>query len=130
MIILQNAYGVEDGYVPSFEKENFRRCHTGVRLKRAIPENINTRIINASPLVGKKSSANFKPDREYVKRMCKEIDPDIILACGVNAKKAVEGLELTVPVIKMPHPAYRALKNETLDEVKEKIKNGYRIDEK
>lgn len=123
MVILQNAYGVKRGYVPSFEKENFRKCHTGIRLKRAIPENISVRIINASPLVGRMSSANFKPDREYVEKMYKEIKPDVILACGVNARKVIDSIDVDVPVIKMPHPAYRALTNKKLDEVKERIIN-------
>ena len=124
MVVLQNAYGVEAGYVPSFKKENFRKCHTGIRLKHAIPEDINIRIINSSPLVGRESSANFKPDRDYVEKMYREIGPDIILACGVNAKKVIDSIDVDVPVIKMTHLAYRALTNKTLEEVKEMIRNG------
>ena len=123
LIVLQNAYGVEDGFVPTYERPIFRRSHTGIRLQRAIPENISVRIINASPLVGKKAASNLKPDGNYVGKMYEEIKPDVILACGVNARKAVQGLNADVPTIYMPHPAYRALRNETLEEVKQQIQD-------
>lgn len=124
MIILQNAYGVEKGYVPSYEKESFRNCHTGRRLRNAIPDGLDISIINASPKVGKKSSSNFRPDSVYVGKKVEELVPDIILACGVNAKKVIDSVDVNVPVIKMPHPAYRALTNKKLEEVKEMIRNG------
>ena len=123
MVILQNAYGVEDGYVPSFEKDSFRNCHTGRRLRRAIPESVNVSIINASPNVGIDADSYFHPERSYVLGKFREIKPDIILACGVNAKKVIDSIDVSVPVIKMPHPAYRALTNKTLDDVKEMIED-------
>lgn len=124
MIVLQNAYGVEEGYEPSFEKESFRSCHTGRRLSKAIPEGVETYIINASPKVGSESSSNFRPDKHYVSKRYREINPDIILACGNNAKEVIDSIDVNVPVIKMPHPAYRALKDRTLYYVKGRIRNG------
>lgn len=123
LIILQNAYGVEDGFVPTYNRKIFACSHTGRRLKNAIPENISVEIINASPLVGKESSANFKPDVNYVKSKCLEIMPDVVLACGVNARKVTEKMNLLVPIIYMPHPAYRALENKTLLAVREEIES-------
>ena len=123
MIILQNAYGVEEGYEPSFDRANFRKCHTGRRLSRAIPSTVSARIINASPNIGGNSDSFFQPDSEYISRKLVEIKPDIILACGVAAKKGIDSIDVDVPVIKMPHPAYRALTNKTLDDVKELIRN-------
>lgn len=127
MIILQNAYGVEKGYVPSFEKESFKNCHTGRRLRKAIPLGCDVEIINASPKVGDVADSNFAPDFNYVTQQVRRIKPDIILACGVNAKKVVDTLDVDVPIIKMPHPAYRALKNETLDNVRKEIASYGRI---
>jgi hypothetical protein len=124
MIILQNAYGVEEGYEPSFEKESFSNCHSGRRLSKAIPEGVETHIINSSPKIGSEASSNFRPDKSYVSRRYREINPDIILACGRNAEMVVDSIEVSVPVIKMPHPAYRALKNRTLYYVKGRIRNG------
>ena len=77
MVVLQNAYGVEDGYIPSFEKESFRNCHTGRRLRNAIPDGLDISIINASPKVGKKASSNFRPEHTYVSKKLEEIAPDM-----------------------------------------------------
>jgi hypothetical protein len=121
MVILQNAYGVKRGYVPSYEKESFRKCHTGIRLKRAIPKGVSIRIINASPLVGRKAGSNFKPDIEYIEKSLTEIQPCVILACGVNARKGIRQVDTDIPVIEMPHPAYRALTNKTVDGVRQQI---------
>ena len=121
MVILQNAYGVKRGYVPSYEKESFRKCHTGIRLKRAIPENASIRIINASPLVGREVSSNFEPDIEYIEKSLTKIKPCVILACGVNARKGIRQVDTAIPVIEMPHPAYRALTNKEVDRVCKQI---------
>lgn len=121
LIILQNAYGVEDGFVPSFDKEIFKNSHTGRRLCNAIPMELDVNIINASPQVGEEASSYFAPDIGYVSSKVEEISPDIILACGVNAQKAVREIDIGVPVVKIPHPAYRALSNSMLDEAREKI---------
>ena len=121
LVVLQNAYGVEDGYIPSYEKESFSKCHTGIRLRRAIPENVSVRIINASPLVGREASSNFKPDIEYIEKSLTEIQPCVILACGVNARKGIRQVNTDIPVIEMAHPAYRALTNKTLDKVRKQI---------
>jgi aspartate/glutamate racemase len=121
MVILQNAYGVEEGYEPSFDKESFANCHTGRRLRKAIPETVSTTIINASPIIGDNSASNFRPDIAHVMKRMREIEPDIILACGNSAKKVIDAIEIDVPIIKMPHPAYRALKNRTLYYIKGRI---------
>lgn len=122
LVVLQNAYGVEEGYEPSFERESFTNCHTGRRLKNAIPDNVSTTIINASPNIGDNADSNFKPDSTHVRKRMRSIKPDIILACGVNAKKVMSEIETDIPVLKMPHPAYRALTNKTLYGIMEEIK--------
>lgn len=123
LVILQNAYGVEEGYEPSYEKESFRTCHTGKRLRNAIPAGLDINIINASPKIGRKASSYFKEDGTYVGKKIQEYKPEVILACGVNARKVVSELDLDIPIITMPHPAYRALTNETLFSVKERLEN-------
>lgn len=123
MVILQNAYGVEEGYEPSFDKDSFRNCHTGRRLRKAIPDNVDTHIINANPNIGDNPDSYFAPQVEHVRKRYKEIKPDIILACGNSAKQAIDSIDVDVPVIKMPHPAYRALKDRTLYYVKGRIRN-------
>jgi hypothetical protein len=123
LVILQNAYGVEEGYEPSYNKSSFANCHTGIRLDRAIPDTVFPFIINASPVVGTTADSFYPYDSDHISRRILEIKPDVILACGVSAKEGIDSVEVDVPVIKMPHPAYRALTNKTLDEVRERIKN-------
>jgi hypothetical protein len=124
MVILQNAYGVEEGYEPSYDKSSFASCHTGIRLNRAIPDNVSIHIINANPSIGTTADSFYPPNSDHISRRISRIKPDIILACGVSAKKGIDSINVNVPVIKMPHPAYRALTNKTLDDVKEQI-GGY-----
>lgn len=121
LIVLQNAYGVEEGYVPSYDKESFRNCHTARRLKEVIPENIEIKIINSNPKVGLISSSYFKPDREYVNNEISKYSPKVILFCGCNGKILMDEIKF-VNSIHMPHPAYRALTKKITNDVKEKIK--------
>ena len=123
LIILQNAYGVEEGYEPSFERESFRNCHTGKRLRNAIPTGLDINIINASPKIGREASSYFKEDGTYVSKKIQEYKPEVILACGVNAKKVISKIKPNIPILTMPHPAYRALTNETLFLIREKLEN-------
>lgn len=116
LVLLQNAWGVDDGYIPSLNKKSFISSHTGKRLREALPDDCKVKIRNSSPHVGSVSSSNFPPDLDYVRSEIRKIKPDVILACGVNARIAVENVEVTVPVVFMPHPAYRQLsKQMTLD---------------
>lgn len=123
LVILQNAYGVEDGYVPSYERESFKNSHTGKRLRNAIPAGFDINIINASPKIGRKASSNFKEDDSYVSKKLQEIKPEVILTCGVNAGKVMKKIVTDVPVITMPHPAYRALSNKTLFSIKKQLES-------
>lgn len=87
----------------------------------ALPEGIDIEIRNCNPQIGHRSSSWFPPDIQYVTQQIDKLKPDIILACGSNAKKAISNITVGVPVIYMPHPAYRALKRETVNNVKEQI---------
>lgn len=122
MVVLQNAYGVEDGYVPSYERESFKKCFTGKRLREAIPNNVEISIINSSPKIGEKSNSYFSPDIEYVTKKIENINPDVILFCGKNGKTLMEKINFENSVF-MPHPAYRALSKEITKKTKEQIEH-------
>ena len=121
LVVLQNAYGVEDGYVPSYDRESFRNCHTARRLKEALPDNVTIDIINSNPKVGTVSSSYFKPDIDYVRKQIDKIKPKVILFCGANGKILIEQMNFPSSV-HMPHPAYRALTKKITSDTKEKIK--------
>lgn len=125
LVLLQNAYiadrEVEEGYVPDFSLRSFRESHTGKRLKNAIPEGVEVKVRNSTPLIGQTADSFFPPSVLYVKCQIESIDPDIILACGKNANEAIDQLDLQCPVVKMPHPAYRQLSNKMLGRVKRRL---------
>lgn len=121
LIVLQNAYGVEDGYIPSYNKDSFINCHTGKRLKEVIPDDIEFTIINSSPKIGEKSNSYFPPDINYVNKEITKFNPKIILFCGCNGKILMNEIKFKNSV-HMPHPAYRALSKKITNNVKEKIK--------
>ena len=120
LIVLQNAYGVEDGYVPSYERESFRKCYTGIRLKEVIPDNAEIKIVNSNPSIGIKSDSYFKPDVDYVKTEIGIFAPEVILFCGRNGKILMKEISFNKS-IHMPHPAYRALSKKMTAEVKDRI---------
>jgi len=121
LVVLQNAYGVEEGYVPSYDRASFRNCHTARRLKEALPDNIEISIINSNPKVGDISSSYFFPDVSYVTSEIEKFNPKVILFCGVNGKELMREIKFERS-IHMPHPAYRALTKKITSDVKERIK--------
>jgi len=120
LVFLQNAWGCEDGYIPTFNRESFCKSHTGKRLKEMLPDDATIIIRNASPLVGIESDSCYQPDLSYVRRCIKEIKPDLILACGINARYAVEKLGIK-NVVFAPHPAYRKLSKQMTNKIKSVI---------
>jgi hypothetical protein len=119
LVLLQNAYGVKPGYVPDYGLESFARCHTGKRLREALPDDVTVKIRNCSPLVGRTSDSFFAPDIDYVREQILDVQPDVILACGKSAHYTCEQIVPGVPVVKMPHPAFRALSKRATKSTKE-----------
>ena len=106
--------------MPAYGCESFESSQTGIRLRKAIPDNVKVEIINANPRIGKTASSKFSADIPYVNKAICKVKPDLILACGRIAHTAIE--HYSGRIILMPHPAYRQLTNQTLYDIKEKIK--------
>ena len=53
LVIVQNAYGVEDGYIPDYSRNSFAVCHTGKRLKEMLPSAVSVLIRNSNPSIGR-----------------------------------------------------------------------------
>lgn len=121
LVVLQNAWGVEDGYVPSYDRESFTKSYTGIRLKEALPEGYTVKIINSNPAVGDTADSCFPPQPEYVLDWVNKIRPDAILACGKVAEKTIKQLTIDIPIVYMPHPAYRALSKQITSTAKRKL---------
>lgn len=94
LVVLQCAYGTTSKLRRQLGKERLWlralwTSHTGRVLKTMIPDCCIIHIINSSNHIGKVSKACFPPDINYIREEVKEINPDVILACG---KVAQQGL--------------------------------------
>jgi len=125
LVFLQNAYGVEEGYVPSYRKKSFRLCHTSKRLAEMLPLGERIEIRNCNPEIGDTASSFFKADRIYMLRELSLLQPDIVLACGTEAKEAFgilkkKGLKFK-NIVYAPHPAWRQLSKTKTKEIQEEL---------
>jgi len=126
LIFLQNGYGVESTYVPSYEHEIFAKSHTCIRLKEMIPENCEVHIRNANPKIGRVASSNFGYDAKYMARCIDEIQPNVVLFCGKEAKAGSRdalAFAAVQPscVCYAPHPAYRGLGKRSTDFIRNDV---------
>ena len=120
LVFLQNAYGVEDGYIPDYSRDSFRACYTGKRLKKMIPDGATVTIRNCTPEIGKTADSNLPPDIDYMLNEIDKISPDVVLACGKNAR-VLEGKHS--PVIFAPHPAWRQLSEDTITKIRNSLQD-------
>jgi hypothetical protein len=118
LIFLQNAWGVEDGYIPTYDRPSFANCMTGKRLKTMFPEDTEICIRNCTPAIGKVSDSNIKADPQYIQDQIETIHPDAILACGKNAR-IIKSEE--IPVIYAPHPTWRKFTKEHAAQIKKEV---------
>jgi hypothetical protein len=125
LVILQNPYKkgeLAKGWSRKRWQNEFERSHTRHRLFEAIPQGVEPVIINANPRL--EDDVNYTPDPNvgYVRGQIRRKKPDLILACGQVAHKAMDIIRPRVLVIKMPHPTYRRLTKETTETVRVLLK--------
>jgi hypothetical protein len=125
LVILQNAWGVEDGYIPDYAKDSFRNSYTGRRLKEMLPKNVPTLIRNSTPCIGRESGSWFPPDYEYIMGELEQLNYDVVLACGKNAHRVVNKVLSYAlrnpPVVYAPHPAWRQLSKKITGEIRKEV---------
>jgi hypothetical protein len=134
LMVLQNPYSrgrLDDhGWNGSTWRYELSHSHTGIRMKEMFPDNYKVIVTNASPKMGKKSSDCFPPDIRHLKRVIKRTKPDIILAAGRMAQKAIDEIQPSCKVMKVPHPAWRGLSHKCTKKIKqhlERIKSDSNI---
>ena len=120
LVILQNAHGVEDGYIPTYKRESFKNCYTGKRLAEMLPT-LDVEIRNATPKIGDMASSFIKADLCYLQEEINKIQPKVILACGSSAQSAVDNINTNAKIIKAPHPAWRQLSKLRTAEIKRAV---------
>lgn len=86
----------------------FAGCLTGRRIRKAFGEEVVTSITweETSKEIGDKASAFFPPDFDHINKVLIDTQPDIVIAFGSSATKALQKV-WKGKLISGPHPAAR-----------------------
>ena len=118
LFILQNAYQNKNHQFSNQEEwsRELTNSQTGRRLKEMIPAGVEFRVINASGFIGDNPNSVSEADTKHMRKLIKQIKPDIICACGKIAQDGCRKLGLDF--IEAPHPAWRCLSKETTGNIR------------
>jgi len=128
VIFLQNPWSPVYARRGTWPRESWLRAlhasRSGQRL-RVLTDGISEEIHydNTTPKVGPEPGSRMPPDRKHVLQVILERDPRVIVACGVQAEKAVSSL-WGGPILIIPHPAFRLVTNELLKRANEILQEG------
>jgi len=125
LVVLQNAYtkgALAEGYHPSTWRRELLCSRSGRRLARALPD-VGVSYTNSSRTLGDGPDSRHAADVGHLRRRIRQVQPDIILACGKVAEAAVAEVWSGSCVV-IPHPASRSLTNELLDHASLYIEQG------
>ena len=92
LVVLQNAYDkgrLRDGYQYHKWLREFQSSRTGVRLNIVTEDLTNVHYTNASPKIGCGPGSILAACKAHLRRAIKRVSPQIILACGAVAERAV-----------------------------------------
>lgn len=102
--------------------EELWRSRTGVRLSEAIPEEeFEVEICNSNPTLVDTPDGVLPPDLKHLRTLIEIERPNVILACGNVARGAIKELKPSIPVVEMPHPAFRLLSKRMTGEVRQRL---------
>lgn len=124
LFILQNAYRSDKHQFKNEEEwsQELANSHTGRRLKEMIPDDMEYKVINSSPMIGDCADSSYNADLTHIEKHINEIKPDVICACGRIAQKGCT--ELGLDFISAPHPAWRRLSKQYSNDIKRRIKEN------
>lgn len=98
------------------------RCRSGQRLRLMIGEHLD-RCWNTTPIVGETVDSIVPPDRDYIRAVLETEAPDFVIACGVQAVGVLAEV-WSGPLLGVPHPAARLMKDRLYRQVAEMIVAG------
>lgn len=124
LFVLQNAYRSTKYDFNNYSEwsEDLLRSHSGKRLKEMIPEGASFSVINSSPKIGDCADSFFPADSKYLNAMINKIKPDIICACGVEARNGLN--TLGIRFVSAPHPAWRRLSKKETSRIREILRSS------
>lgn len=79
---------------------------------------------NTTPIVGAKPSSVVKPNHTYIERILELEKPQVVVACGLQAEKALREL-WKGPLLCVPHPTHRVLTNELYQFARRMLEGGF-----
>jgi hypothetical protein len=103
------------------------RSRSGQRLRILENELVPPHTIwydNTTPIVGATSNSVVPPDARHIQCVLSNQYPDIVIAFGKQAAKALRSL-CTCPLLILPHPAYRVLTNRLYEDAARHLKRNF-----
>lgn len=79
---------------------------------------------NTTPIVGAEPSSIVEPDAEHIAEVVRSQNPGQVIAMGKQAAAAVAPF-VSVPMLIVPHPAYRCLTNALYERAGEMLVDGF-----
>lgn len=122
--ILQNAWGnstLPYIFVPNPQNKSAKT------IRKTVGENVVFHFCNTTGVITNTAAGKAPIDTTHFKEVIKRLTHyDMILVCGQQARKAVQGeikalVALKKPIVYMPHPASRSLSNLQIAEVTKMI---------
>jgi hypothetical protein len=120
LVLLQNAWAYEPAEAWQYDSWvlALRASRSGQRLARIFGPCWDQVIFgNTTAKVGQGPDSRLPPDLNHVRALFNTHQPDIVLACGQQAER-VASETWPGPLLCIPHPAYRVLKNSLLARAK------------
>ncbi len=131
VVFLQNAWsGAYAG--DTWPRESWlsalRRCRSGQRLavmERQISPPCEVWYDNTTPIVGATPDSVVPPDYGHIQLVLAEQKPGAVVACGRQAVASLRHVGPGVPLLCLPHPAYRFVTNELFLKAGLLLKSGF-----
>lgn len=80
---------------------------------------------NTTPICGDEPNSVVPPDVEHIRRVVDSVNPSAIVLMGKQALKSVRPICEDIPLLAIPHPAFRLLKNELYIRAGELLRDGF-----
>lgn len=100
-----------------------RLSRSGQRL--AVLDGLDVWFDNTTPVVGDCPSSVVRPDLGHIRGVLRSQSPDFVLACGSQAGRCLLEVGVGVPLLIVPHPAYRVVTNRLFSMARNMLVDGF-----
>jgi hypothetical protein len=114
VVFLQNAWGTPGRMDDQFDRASWfwglAGSRSGQRLVRLLGHGSWEDCWNTTPVVTRTPDGQAPAEVAYMRRILLRLEPGVVVACGLQAERAVLGL-WRGPLLVVPHPTCRVLTN-------------------